>query len=82
MALLPWEAQLQATQFGLALRFIAAIAPKTPSALEGCRLEKRGNEIAFVAPSDREALMGETPRRRFVSLAAAFEADAAEVYED
>lgn len=82
MALMPWEAQLQAAQFGLALRFVAAMAPKAPSALEGCRLEKRGDEIVFAAPSDREALMGETPRRRFVSLAAAFEADAAEVYED
>ncbi len=82
IGLMPWEAQLQSTQFGLALRFVAAIAPKAPAALAGCRLEKRGNEIVFVAPSDREALMGETPRRRFVSLASAFEADAAEIYED
>lgn len=82
MALMPWESQLQATQFGLALRFVAAIAPKAPAALEGCRLEKRDNEIVFIAPSDREALMGETPRRRFVSLAAAFEANAVEAYED
>lgn len=82
MALMPWETQLQAMQFGLALRFVAAIAPKAPAALEGCRLERRGNEIAFIAPSDRQALMGETPRRRFVSLAQAFEANAAEVYEN
>ncbi|WDI30955.1 Ppx/GppA family phosphatase [Hyphococcus flavus] len=82
MALMPWDAQLQSTQFGLALRFVAALAPKAPAALKGCKLEKREDEIVFTAPSDREALMGETPRRRFVSLAAAFECAAAEVYED
>lgn len=82
MALLSEEAQLRATRFGLALRFAAAIAPKAPAALEGCRLEAREGELVFIAPSDRQALMGETPRRRFVSLAAAFDAIAAEHYED
>lgn len=82
MTLLPEEARLRATQFGLALRFVAALAPKAPAALKGCRLEKRPGEIVFYAPSDRQALMGETPRRRFVSLASAFDALAAEKYED
>ncbi|PQA85459.1 Ppx/GppA family phosphatase [Hyphococcus luteus] len=82
MALLSEEARLQATRFGLALRFAAAIAPKAPAALKGCRLENRDGEIVFNAPSDRQALMGETPRRRFVSLASAFDAGAGEVYED
>jgi exopolyphosphatase/guanosine-5'-triphosphate,3'-diphosphate pyrophosphatase len=82
MALLSPEAQMRATRFGLALRFLAAIAPKAPAALEGCRLEAREGELVFTAPSDRQALMGETPRRRFVSLAAAFDAIAAEQYED
>ncbi len=82
MGLMPWDAQLLSTQFGLALRFVAAIAPKAPAALRGCRLERRGNEVVFIAPRGREPLMGETPRRRFVSLAAAFEADAAEIYQD
>jgi exopolyphosphatase / guanosine-5'-triphosphate,3'-diphosphate pyrophosphatase len=82
MALLPEEARLRATQFGLALRFVAAIAPKAPAALKGCRLEKRPGEIIFRAPSDRQALMGETPRRRFVSLASAFDSAAGEMYED
>ncbi|MCK5750520.1 MAG: hypothetical protein KAH44_30155, partial [Oricola sp.] len=82
MALLPEEARLRAPQFGLALRFVAAIAPKAPAALKGCRLEKRPGEIIFRAPSDRQALMGETPRRRFVSLASAFDSAAGEMYED
>ncbi|MEO1136474.1 MAG: Ppx/GppA family phosphatase [Pseudomonadota bacterium] len=82
MSLLSPEAQLQAAQFGLALRFAAALAPKAPAALEGCRLEARSGEIILRAPSDRQALMGETPRRRFVSLASIFEAVACEAYED
>lgn len=82
MNLLSPEAQLQAAQFGLALRFVAALAPKTPAALKGCRLEARPGEIVLRAPSDRQALMGETPRRRFVSLAAIFEAVAVEAYDD
>ena len=82
MALLSEEAQRRATQFGLALRFIAAIAPKATAALEGCNLEAREGELIFRAPSDRQALMGETPRRRFVSLAAAFDAIAVEQYDD
>lgn len=82
MALLSPDAQRRATQFGLAMRFAAAIAPKAPAALEGCSLDAREGELIFRAPSDRQALMGETPRRRFVSLAAAFDAIAAEQYED
>lgn len=82
MALLSPEAQLRATQFGLALRFVAAIAPKAPSALKGCSLEFTGSEVIFRAPSDRQALMGESPRRRLVSLAATFDASAGEIYED
>ncbi len=82
MAIMPWEAQTQATKFGLALRFVAALAPKAPAALEGCKLAQHGNEIVFTAPSDRKALMGETPRRRFASLASVFEAETSEIYED
>jgi len=82
MGLLSWEQQLQATQFGLALRFAAALGPKAATALRGCRLTHQPGEIIFRAPSDRQALMGETPRRRFVSLAAAYEAAAGEIYDD
>jgi exopolyphosphatase/guanosine-5'-triphosphate,3'-diphosphate pyrophosphatase len=82
MGLLSAEEQLRAAQFGLALRFIAALAPKAPAALKGCRLDARPGEIIFRAPADRQTLMGELPRRRFVSLASAFEAAAGEVYED
>lgn len=82
MGLLSPEEQLRAAQFGLALRFVAALAPKAPAALKGCRLDARPGEIIFRAPEDRQALMGELPRRRFVSLASAFDAAAGEVYED
>ena len=80
--LLSPEAQEEATQFGLALRFVAALAPKAPAALVGCQLERRGDEIIFRAASDRQALMGEFPRRRLVSLAASFDASAGEIYDD
>lgn len=82
MSLLSWDEQLLATQYGLALRFAAALAPKASSALKGCSLERRGGSVVFCAPSDRKALMGENPRRRLASLASAFEAEPAEVYED
>ncbi|MEX6633967.1 Ppx/GppA phosphatase family protein [Hyphococcus lacteus] len=82
LSLLSDEERNSAVQYGSALRFITALAPKSPSSLEGCSLEQRGDEIIFRAPNDRQALMGETPRRRFVSLAAAFDANAAEVYDD
>jgi len=81
MSLLSEEARMQATRFGLALRFVAAIAPKAPAALKGCRLKKRQGELIFRAPAERQALMGETPRRRFASLATAFDLTASEVYE-
>ncbi len=82
MTLLSPEEQQRAAQFGLALRFVAALAPKAPAALKGCRLDARPGEIIFRAPADRQALMGELPRRRFVSLASAFDSAAGEVYED
>ncbi|WP_411818029.1 Ppx/GppA family phosphatase [Hyphococcus sp. DH-69] len=82
MSLLSDEERTSATQYGLALRFISALAPKSATSLEGCTLEKRDDEIIFRAPNDRKALMGETPRRRFVSLASAFEANAGEIYDD
>ncbi len=74
ISLLDWDEQQSATQAGLALRFVATLAPKSGELLKGCKLEKRGDEIVFSAPADREALFGEMPQKRLDSLAAAFEA--------
>ncbi len=83
MALLSWDAQQKAMRLGLALRFVAALAPKLSAPLQHCRLElEESGRLIFRAPADRKVLMGETPRKRFASLAAAFEADPVEIYED
>ena len=82
IGLLSWDAQQKALRLGLAMRFVAALAPKLSAPLRDCRLELDGDRLVFRAPADREALMGETPRKRFASLAAAFEADPVEIYED
>ncbi len=81
IGLLSWDAQQQATRLGLALRFVAALAPKVRAPLAGCRLEAEPGRLIFRAPADRQMLMGETPRKRLDSLAAAFEAEAIEIYE-
>ncbi|MEZ5893954.1 MAG: hypothetical protein R3C58_12530, partial [Parvularculaceae bacterium] len=81
MHLLPPEAQQRAVQYGIALRFIAALAPKAPKALKGCSLERDGAAALFRAPADRDALMGETPRRRLDSLASALGHPIRVVYE-
>lgn len=81
IGLLSWDQQMSATQFGLAMRFAASLSPKSPAPLKDCRLEWEPGRLTFRAPSDREDLMGETPRRRLDSLAASFEADAIEIYE-
>lgn len=78
--LLDADEQQSAVRFGLALRFAAAFAPKAAAPLEGCRLEREPGRLIFRAPADREALMGETPRRRLDALAAAFDAEAMEIY--
>jgi exopolyphosphatase / guanosine-5'-triphosphate,3'-diphosphate pyrophosphatase len=82
IGLLSWEEQLSATQFGLAMRFIATFAPKVRGPLYGCRLEIDKDCIIFRAPADREELMGETLRKRLDALAASFEAEAVEIYVD
>ncbi len=73
ISLLDWDEQQTATQAGLALRFAATLAPKTPDLLKGCTLTKSTEGIALNAPSAHAALFGETPRKRLDSLAAAFE---------
>jgi exopolyphosphatase/guanosine-5'-triphosphate,3'-diphosphate pyrophosphatase len=75
ISLLDWDEQQSATQAGLAMRFVATLAPKSPGLLDDCRLEKKGVDIIFTAPADSEALFGETPRKRFESLASSFEAN-------
>ena len=82
IGLLSWDAQQSAMKLGLAIRFAAAFAPKVGAPLAGCRLEIEGDQLIFRAPTDRHSLMGETPRKRLDALAAAFEAQAVEVYVD
>ena len=81
VGLLSWEAQQSATRFGLAMRFLAAFSPKVATPLEDCSLEIEPGRLIFRAPADREVLMGETPRKRFASLAASFEAEPVEIFE-
>ena len=73
ISLLDWDDQQSATRAGLALRFVATLAPKSPGLLNGCSLLKADGAVIFKAPPDHEALIGETPRKRLDSLAAAFE---------
>ena len=82
IGLLSWDAQQKAMRLGLAMRFVAALAPKLSAPLKDCRLELDDTRLIFRAPSNRRTLMGETPRKRFASLAAAFEAEPVEIYED
>ncbi len=78
--LLSHSEQQSAVRFGLALRFAASLAPKVEAPMADCRLELESEKLIFRAPADREALMGETPRRRLDALAAAFDAEAIEIY--
>ncbi len=72
ISLLDWETQQSATQAGLALRFAATLAPKSPDLLNGCTLIKSSDALILNAPADHEPLIGETPRKRLDSLAASF----------
>lgn len=80
LGLLSAEEEERATRLGLALRFAADLAPKAPGAFAGASLARAGGKIEFKAPKERQALMGELPRKRLEGLAAAFEASAVEVY--
>jgi exopolyphosphatase/guanosine-5'-triphosphate,3'-diphosphate pyrophosphatase len=80
LGLLSPEDQDRATRLGLAMRFAADLAPKAPGAFAGCTLTRAGGKIEFKAPKERQALMGELPRKRLEALAAAFDAQAVEVY--
>ena len=73
ISLLEWDEQQAATRTGLALRFAATLAPKSPSLLKGCVLTKTSEAFVFNAPASHEPLIGETPLKRLESLAAAFE---------
>jgi exopolyphosphatase / guanosine-5'-triphosphate,3'-diphosphate pyrophosphatase len=81
ISLLKWDDQQNAMQLGLAMRFVAAFAPKAHALLGGCTLERDGARVIFRAPADRKELMGEAPRKRLEALAASFEAEAVEIYE-
>lgn len=76
ISLLDWDEQQSATQVGLALRFAATLAPKTPELLDGCSLSKTKDGILFSAPAEHENLFGDMPRKRLDNLASAFETTA------
>lgn len=73
ISLLDWDEQQAAMQAGLALRFAATLAPKSPKLLKGCTLTKTDKSVVFNAPANHDILIGDTPRKRLDSLAAAFE---------
>lgn len=68
----------RAVRLGLAMRFGAALAPKSPQSLSGCSLGLEAGRLVFRAPKDRAAFAGELPRRRLAALAAAFDAEPCE----
>ncbi|MEM9014707.1 MAG: Ppx/GppA family phosphatase [Pseudomonadota bacterium] len=75
IGLLSWKEQTRAVRVGLALRFMASLAPKVSSAIEDCFLLHKNDELIFHGPRERAALMGETPMKRFNALAEAFDAE-------
>ncbi|MEO1252916.1 MAG: Ppx/GppA phosphatase family protein [Pseudomonadota bacterium] len=69
ISLLDWDRQQGAIQAGLALRFAATLAPKTPALLKRCRLQLSETALVFSAPAALEPLLGESPRKRLDALA-------------
>ena len=81
ISLLSWDEQQRALKLGLAMRFVATLAPKVSEGISDCILHLDGDELVFFAPKDREGLLGETPLKRLDSLASAFEARSVIKYE-
>lgn len=78
ISLLDWDDQQSALRAGLALRFVATLAPKSPGLLVGCSLVRNSLGVVFTAPNSHQDLLGETPRKRLDALALAYE-DAAHI---
>ncbi|MGF1545368.1 MAG: hypothetical protein ACFB00_12895 [Parvularculaceae bacterium] len=76
------EERIWAARVGLALRFVAAFAPKAPSALDGCALVRDGDAVRFCGTAAGRALWDDAPQRRLDALAAAFDAQAAATFDD
>lgn len=74
IGLLRWEEQQRALKIGLTMRFASAFSPKVTAFLDGCRLRYRDGKLIFDAPLSTKPLMEELAKRRFESLASAFEA--------
>ena len=81
LSLLSTEEKESAIRFGTAMRFVASFAPKSSGLLKGCKLAHEDDRLVFTAPGSLELLMGETPRKRFEAAAAAYGAQAIEIYE-
>jgi len=78
--LLANEERERAIRLGLALRFLAGVAPKASHALAGISLTFADGAVSFRAPRMVESLMGESARRRLDALAQAFGAIPREFY--
>ncbi len=82
LRLLDDDARQWAERLGLALRFMAAFAPKTPSLVAASRFEREGDEIVFRCPADFAPLWEELPQRRLDAVGAAFGVNARPLFED
>lgn len=71
IALLSDEEKTRAMQIGLALRFCAALAPKTPQAIRRCALRADGDRLVFSAPPDLEPLFDDLTKKRLDAAASA-----------
>ena len=68
IALLTEDGLKRAVQVGLALRFLASFAPKSPASLDRCELRLEKDAVVFRYPKDAENLMKESQRRRLDML--------------
>ena len=59
VGLLPWQLQDRAMRLGLAIRFVATLAPKEGRSLEGCKLMLEGSRLILKGPKGRRAMIGE-----------------------
>ena len=71
--LLSEDQEMFAVRLGLALRFVAAFAPKVTCAIEGCKLSFVDGVLQFTAPVARANMFQGLAEKRLDALARAFE---------
>ena len=77
---LSWDAQQRAIAIGLALRLAGALAPKAPSLLARCALERSDGMLRLKLPLSLADAIEDLPRRRLSSLASALECESEIVF--